>query len=129
MLDDRTAARCELDNIAHRVWDNRSNRIGWSSYLGHEPGAPVVADYAVAARLAVLDGLPPTRIGVGDIDLFFEEDHLYCERLTAAGVPCEFDGVPMAPHGFETLVPRAQVSRDFERRNDGFIRRYLGIPS
>jgi acetyl esterase/lipase len=129
MLDDRTAARRDLDTIAHRVWDNCSNRVGWSSYLGREPGAPVVADYAVAARLAVFDGLPPTRIGVGDIDLFFEEDHLYCERLTAAGVPCEFDAVPMAPHGFETLVPRAQVSRDFERRNDDFIRRYLGIPS
>jgi acetyl esterase/lipase len=40
MLDDRTAARTELDEERHFVWDNSANREGWSGYLGMEPGAP-----------------------------------------------------------------------------------------
>ena len=38
MLDDRTAARTELDAVKHRLWNNRANRAGWTAYLGHEPG-------------------------------------------------------------------------------------------
>jgi acetyl esterase/lipase len=125
MLDDRTAARSELDRIGHRVWNNRANRSGWSAYLGHAPGAPTTAEYAVAARRADVAGLPPTWIGVGNIDLFYEENGTYAERLIAAGVPCEFHVVPMAPHGFQTIAPDAPVSRDFERRIDDFLRRHL----
>ena len=127
MLDDRTAARLELDPIRHRVWNNRSNRSGWSSYLGHPPGGPAVQEYASAARRDDLAGLPPAWIGVGDIDLFCEEDRAYAERLDSAGVPCELHVVEMAPHGFESLVPAAPVSRDFERRIDGFLRQQLAV--
>ncbi|RQV68517.1 alpha/beta hydrolase [Burkholderia cenocepacia] len=31
MLDDRTAARRELDGIKHPIWNNRQNAIGWQS--------------------------------------------------------------------------------------------------
>ena len=127
MLDDRTAARFELDRIAHRVWSNRANRSGWSAYLGHPPGAPTASEYAVAARFSDLAGLPPAWIGVGDIDLFYEEDRAHANRLSAAGVLCEFNLVPMAPHGFQSLVPEAPVSRDFERRIDDFLRRHLAV--
>ena len=34
MLDDRTAARRDLAGVRHLVWHNRSNRAGWSAYLG-----------------------------------------------------------------------------------------------
>jgi hypothetical protein len=33
-------------------------------------------------------GLPPAWIGVGDVDLFLEEDRRYAERLTESGVSC-----------------------------------------
>jgi acetyl esterase/lipase len=127
MLDDRTSARDDLDAIGHRVWNNRANRVGWAGYLGHTPGQQAEPQYAVAARRAQLDGLPSARVGVGDIDLFYEEDRLYCERLVSASVPCELDIVHMAPHGFQTLVPRAPVSIAFERRNDDFLRRHLVV--
>lgn len=39
MLDDRTAARRELDAVRHRVWHNAANRTGWAAYLGTGPGA------------------------------------------------------------------------------------------
>ena len=144
MLDDRTAARTELDGIKHRLWNNRANRAGWTAYLGHEPGrrdtaepattevattevatgAPV-AEYAVGARRSDLAGLPPAWIGVGEVDLFHDEDRDYAARLVAAGVPCEFVAVPGAPHGFVGTAPKAAATVDFERRIDEFLRAYL----
>jgi acetyl esterase/lipase len=105
MLDDRTAARRDLDARRHRGWDNRLNRFGWRAYLGREPGAEVVPHYAVPARRENLTGLPPTWIGVGDIDLFHDEDAEYARRLRAAGVDTTVHVVPGAPHGFESWAP------------------------
>lgn len=103
MLDDRTAARTDIGASDHLVWNNGSNRFGWSSYLGTEPGAPDVPDHAVPARRDDLSGLPPTWIVVGDIDLFHDEDVAYAERLREAGVDCHLEVVPGGPHGFAGL--------------------------
>jgi acetyl esterase/lipase len=127
MLDDRTGARRELDVIDHRVWNNRSNRAAWSWYLGRPAGPSEVPAYAAAARCASLRGLPPAWIGVGDVDLFLEEDRRYAERLIEAGVGCELHIVPMAPHGFEVLVPEASLTREFFRSYCAFLRRALVI--
>ena len=113
MLDDRTAARRELDAVAHFVWSNRRNELGWRSYLGQAPGAAALAPYAAAARRADLRGLPPAWIGVGDIDLFEEEDRAYARRLAEAGGQVTFVAVPGAPHGFEAWAPHAPVSQAF----------------
>lgn len=101
MLDDRTAARRDLDVGKHFVWDNRMNLFGWRAYLGNNPGAPATPPYAVPARRDDVTGLPPAWIGIGDIDLFFDEDVAYAKRLTAAGTSVTLDVVPGAPHGFE----------------------------
>ncbi|PDP88693.1 esterase [Glycomyces fuscus] len=113
MLDDRTAARRDLDGVRHRVWNNRINRFGWRSYLGAEPGASRVPRYAVPARREDLSGLPPAWIGVGDIDLFHNESREYAHRLREAGVDASFHVVPGAPHGFDTWGPRTSVARDY----------------
>jgi acetyl esterase/lipase len=119
MLDDRTAARTELDAVDHLIWNNTANRFGWSSYLGHEPGRAELPPYAVAARRADLSGLPPAWICVGDIELFHDEDVDYARRLESAGVPVTLDVIAGAPHGFENwaadtaparmLIARAQA--------------------
>ena len=127
MLDDRTAADHSLDELQHYLWNNHNNRAGWTAYLGQEPGQPGTPDYAAAARRTELSGLPPTRIGVGDIDLFYAENRAYAERLNAAGVACEWDLVPMAPHGFQVVAPRAVVSQAFTERNFDFLIRTLGL--
>lgn len=111
MLDDRTAADTARDGEEHLVWDNRSNRLGWRSFLGLEPGAATVPAHAVPARRADLAGLPPAWIGVGDIDLFHDEDVAYAERLRAAGVDVDLVIVPGAPHGFESIAADAELSR------------------
>lgn len=121
MLDDRTAARTELDDTRHWIWDNPDNRFGWSAYLGHEPGLPTVP-YAVAARREDLAGLPPAWVGVGDIDLFHEENSDYAQRLRDAGVDCDLDIVPGAPHGFESWAPKLPISESFVER----AREWLG---
>ena len=127
MLDDRTAAREELDAIKHRIWSNKNNRGGWAWYLDQKPGEKQLPPYAAAARREDLAGLPPSWVGVGDIDLFYEEDRNYAQRLNDSGVSCDFYAAPMAPHGFEALVPNASVSRDIFASNYAFLTKALNL--
>ncbi|WP_193044916.1 alpha/beta hydrolase [Mycolicibacterium baixiangningiae] len=110
MIDDRTVERRGLDNPGHRLWNQASNRFGWSAYLGEAD-----RDVAVPARREDLAGLPPAWIGVGTLDLFHDEDLAYAERLRAAGVPCQVEVVQGAFHGFDGVLPKADVSRAFFR--------------
>lgn len=128
MLDDRTAARRELDVIRHKLWNNQSNRAGWSHYLGHPAGEPEERKHAVPARRDDLAGLPQAWIGIGDADLFLEESQDYRARLEAAGTPCDFYTAPGGFHGFEGLAPDAQVVRDLYASNFAFLRRVLDLP-
>lgn len=106
MLDDRSA---ELPaNPNYRLWSPGSNRFGWASYLG---GAD--PQVAVPARHADVSGLPPAWLGVGTLDLFYDEDVAYAQRLQQAGVPCRVETVPGAFHGFDLLFPKAPVSQAF----------------
>ncbi|MBM7503729.1 alpha/beta hydrolase [Agromyces aurantiacus] len=116
MLDDRTAARRELDAVRHFAWTNRDNLVGWSSYLQAAPGGDAVPEFAVPARRADLAGLPPAWIGVGDIDLFHDEDLAYAAALADAGVDCTVDVVPGAPHAFETVARGAAVAEAYHAR-------------
>jgi acetyl esterase/lipase len=126
MLDDRTAARRELDAVGHRIWNNATNRYAWRAFLGIEPGSQTTPPYSVPARRAVHPGSPPTWIGVGDIDLFHDEDMAYASALRAAGIPVTTDVVPGVPHGFESWDPTAEVSRGYIDRAQTWLGRALG---
>lgn len=126
MLDDRTAARTDLDELDHLVWNNRSNRLGWSAYLGGDPGSEVVPRYAVPARRGDLGGLPPCWIGVGTLDLFLEEVREYARRLQESGVACELHETPGACHGFLALAPSASISLESTDSQLAFMREHLG---
>jgi len=128
MLDDRTATRVELTPIEHIGWTNTNNSFGWSSYLGHEAGSAVeTPPWAVPGRREDVAGLAPAWIGVGDKDLFFEEDCAYAERFKRAGIDCEIEIVEGGPHGFDALVPTAQVSKDFVAASNKFLAKHLGL--
>jgi acetyl esterase/lipase len=121
MLDDRTAADRQLDDVGHYVWNNTSNRVGWSAYLAGPPGREGIPSDASPARRADLRGLPPAWIGTGSIELFHDEDRRYAERLTDAGVPCVLDTVPGGPHGFESVLPGAPVTRAYMGRATAWL--------
>ncbi len=97
MIDDRTALRDDLAGRGELTWSPKSNRFAWTAYLGREPRMSDAPEYAAPARRTDVAGLPPAWIGVGDLDLFYDEDVAYAEKLTAAGVPCEL--VTVSPPG------------------------------
>jgi acetyl esterase/lipase len=120
MLDDRSGTTPGLHNPNHRLWTQKSNRYGWSCYLGDAD-----ANVAVPARHDDLSGLPPAWLGVGTLDLFHTEDMAYAQRLNAAGVPCDVVEVPGAFHGFDGVVAKAEVSRSFFDSQVAFLQRKL----
>jgi len=113
-LDDRTgSSNPPPPAIGNFIWTASANRLAWSSLLGVPAGSSKVPAAAVPARVASVAGLPPAWIGVGAIDLFAEEDMEYARRLVHAGVATELLVMRGAFHGFDLLVPDAEVSKQF----------------
>ncbi len=113
-LDDRTGSSEPVPPaVGHFMWNASANRLAWNSLLGVPAGSSKVPAAAVPARVASVAGLPPAWIGVGSIDLFVEEDMEYARRLVHAGVATELLVVRGAFHGFDLLVPDAEVSKQF----------------
>jgi acetyl esterase len=109
------------------VWTRGSNRFGWESLRGgYDPDdarkgwfSPSIADD--------LAGLPSAWIGVGTLDLFFDEDLDYARRLVDAGVSVELHTYPGAFHGFD-ISTEADVTKLFARDLQYGARRLLGLP-
>ncbi|WP_410016259.1 alpha/beta hydrolase [Sodalis sp. C49] len=111
MLDDRTVVETDPNPITGEfIWTRESNRFGWQSYLGAEPGGEDICMYAAAARANYLGGLPPAWIGVGTLDLFLDENLEYARRLIRAGVPVALNVYPGGFHGFNG-DPNADIAR------------------
>ncbi|WNG95246.1 alpha/beta hydrolase [Mycobacterium sp. ITM-2016-00318] len=126
MIDDRTALRDDLTGKGELTWSASSNRWAWTAYLGRELRSSDAPDYAAAARRTDLSGLPPAWIGVGELDVFHDEDVAYAERLKAAGVPCELVTVPGMYHGADGLVQKASSMQSFQAGMLDFLRTHLG---
>ena len=124
MLDDRTAAKTELDGSS-LIWTNKSNRWAWTQYLGYEAGSKEPVKYSVPGRSEYLTGLSPTWIGVGDIDLFYAEDVVFANRLLLAGVETQLKIFKGYPHAAETMVPNAEISKQFKADLRSFVRQQL----
>ena len=110
MLDDRTGTPEHFGDplVGEFVWNRESNRFGWSCYLGEYPAqAPFVP-----ARVAQVDGLPPTWMFTVSMDLFRDENIEYAQRLLAAGIDTELVVMPGACHGFQ-LLPNTSFSKRY----------------
>jgi triacylglycerol lipase len=123
MLDDRSVTPPPFGEY---TWGAAHNRFGWRALLGCEPGSADVPDGAVPARAARLEGLPPSFIVVGAIDLFADEDIAYARRLIAAGVPTELHVIPGAFHGFAVAGDAAPQVRALMRYRDEALSRAFG---
>jgi acetyl esterase/lipase len=100
MLDDRNLeADPALEPFIFWTWDD--NWTGWNALLQGQAGSKSVSAYAAPARAENLDGLPPTYIDVGTLDIFAKEDEDFASRLREAGVQVEWHLYQGVPHGFE----------------------------
>jgi acetyl esterase/lipase len=115
MLDDRTTRVPGRGAQGRMMWTARSNRFGWSSYLGHAAGQAEPRPYAVPARRDDLSGLPPAWIGVGDLDLFYAEDVAYAERLLSAGVEVRLHEQPGMYHGGDIFPAEGAITKAFRQ--------------
>ncbi|HTY29743.1 MAG TPA: alpha/beta hydrolase [Mycobacterium sp.] len=129
MIDDRTVLRDDHNGRSHFLWTPRSNRFGWTSYLGRPPRLSDAPEYAAPARRADLSGLAPAWVGVGSLDLFYDESVDYAERLKAAGVECELVTVAGMYHGADGLARKDPAMKAFRRGVVEHLQRYLSPPS
>ncbi|MCY0986617.1 alpha/beta hydrolase [Nannocystis sp. ILAH1] len=129
MLDDRTGTDADPHPNAFTgefVWTRANNRFAWRAMLDREPGEGDVSPYCAPARAADLTGLPPTFIQVGSLDLFLDEDLVYAQRLTRAGIPTEIQAIAGAFHGFD-MMPGTRIGARFATAAHEALRRGLGF--
>jgi acetyl esterase/lipase len=106
MLDDRTGANG--DRRKRIMWTGSDNQLAWRWYLnGADPTE------AAPARRENLSGLAPAWIGVGTLDLFYQECLDYGRRLREAGVPVHEEIAQGAFHVFDHIAAKAPISAKF----------------
>ena len=114
MLDDRnTKEHPHIGPFA--VWSRDDNETGRTALLGEDRvGGPDIKATEAAGRAIVADveGLPPTYMDVGQLDICVEEDLRYAQLPCQAGVPCELHLTPGLPHGGEAFIPSEAIAVD-----------------
>ncbi len=103
--------------------DSRRSLPG--SYLGRPPRISDAPEYAAPARREDLSGLAPAWVGVGDLDLFYDESVDYARRLEDAGVECELVTVPGMYHGADGLARKHPAMQAFHRGVVDHLRTHL----
>ncbi|KAF9883580.1 hypothetical protein FE257_003179 [Aspergillus nanangensis] len=110
MLDDRnTVPIPSLEPLA--LWRNDDNITGWTALLGKDIGTDNASPYAAPARATSVDGLPPTYLDVGELDIFRDEDIAYVGRIAAANISVELHVYPSLPHAFEVYAPNTKATQ------------------
>lgn len=126
MLDDRTGKAGPPHPYAGEyLWTPHNNAFAWDAMLGPDRREGDVPAYAAPARADRLDGLPPTYVAAGALDLLADEDIDYARRLLRAGVPTELHVYPGAFHGFERLGD-GPLSRRARADSLAALRRHAG---
>ncbi|KAK8081392.1 hypothetical protein PG996_000173 [Apiospora saccharicola] len=145
MLDDRTTTDInpEKDPRAPLMtWQPGSNAVVWDAYLHGDPtndeqerGKPrsssAVVPYTAAPGRAATDDdnnllhdLPPTHLGVGDLDLFRDETARFAAGLEKQGVEVQLNIYPGVPHGFDGNPAFASLREEMWGDMARFVRRF-----
>ena len=122
MLDNAKNPGRRSEGVGEFLWTPPSNDFAWKCYLGQ---GSADQDYAVPSRRDNLSGLPPTWIGVGDLDLFVDEACAYHDRLQLAGVPSKLFLVKGMYHAADRLCPQAPSMVEFTTNMLGAINGFL----
>ena len=108
MIDDNQPHIKEREIIAP-MWDSKSNKLGWKSYLA---GLKEITPYAAPARCKNFKNLPPTITFVGEYDPFLEETKTYVENLKKEQIEVVFKTYPKTYHGMELNFPGSSLAQD-----------------
>ncbi|MDE0951168.1 MAG: alpha/beta hydrolase [Halioglobus sp.] len=111
MIDDRMTSTSAFNNTAP-IWNGKMNTLGWKLYLKglHARNEPIPI-YAAPSRATDYSNLPPTATYVGDLEPFRDETIDYVEHLKKEGIPVNFKLFEGCYHGFDAIVPNADVSK------------------
>ena len=103
MLDHRTGAPSQPlnPNAGAYGWSAEPNHFCWECLRGEYGLDDSRAGEFSPALAPSLDGLPPTFIAVGALDLFVDEAMSFALRLSHAGVPVEARLYAGVPHLFD----------------------------
>ena len=130
MLDHRVGGDADPWNNHHTgefVWTRSSNRFGWACLKGNYTVDDARKGWFSPSRAEDLAGLPPAWIGVGTLDLFFDENIDYARRLVDASVNTELHCYPGAFHGFN-MMSDTKMAKAFSRDMLDATRRLLNVP-
>lgn len=121
-LDDGlTPSKQEFDSTPG--FDGPAADLMWRYYLAGEPPSPG----AVPARAGDLTGLAPAFISCSELDPLRDEAVDYALRLMWAAVPTELHVVPGTCHGFDSLLPQWETSRQLFDLQSAALRRALAF--
>lgn len=82
-------------------WSREANRFCWSCMRGGLDVPDDQTPYYSPALAPSLEGLPPSFVSVGALDLFLEEDVNFALLLSRSGVAVELHLYPGVPHMFD----------------------------
>ncbi|MEU8543826.1 alpha/beta hydrolase [Streptomyces sp. NPDC048717] len=128
MLDDRNDSVSAEQMAGRGVWDRHANDLGWTALLGEQRSGEQLSGYAAAARATDLSRLPPAYIDAGAAETYRDECVAYARRVWEAGGDAELHIWAGGFHGFDQLVPHADVSRDARRTRFRWLCRVLNRP-
>ncbi|MBU8819779.1 alpha/beta hydrolase [Mycolicibacterium goodii] len=120
VLDDRPT-RSKREFVDTPGFDGPATEAMWRHWLGGR-AAP---DAAVPARIPETTGLPEAFISCSELDPLRDEALDYARRLIDGGVSTELHVFAGTCHGFDSLLPEWEVSRELFSLQGAALRRAL----
>ncbi|MDD2972883.1 MAG: alpha/beta hydrolase [Lachnospiraceae bacterium] len=110
MLDYRNNTSSAMEITDKRFWCRQENILAWEMYLGTQHPEKV-SPQASPAVLNNFEGLPPTFISVGEVDVFRDESIAYAQKLQQAGIFTDLHVYAGVYHGASGDYPYAEICK------------------
>lgn len=131
MLDHRTggsAAASDNPATGEFLWTRPQNRFGWNALRGDYTCDDERRGWFSPSLATDLAGLAQCYIATGALDLFFDENLNFAQRLVASHVATELHVYAGTPHGF-MLAPQAATTLRIQRDIAEALDRLLALPA
>jgi acetyl esterase/lipase len=118
VLDDRVT-RSKTEFATTPAFDGPAAELMWRHYLGSTSPSP----HVVPARCGQLARVAPAFITCSEVDPLRDEALDYAQRLLRAGIATELHVFPGTCHGFDSLLPDWEVSKQLFTMQGRALRR------